>query len=299
MDSNENYKKVIEPIFMVALMSILIFLSNVSLLILATGPILLSIYIFKYGYKGFLTTLLGTFILGLLYMDIKDLIVLVGLIFLISLCFYLPIRYQKNDKREILTVFILLTLILTASFSYSLVREGLSLDYLANEMKGIIEGSLEYEMPVEYIKLSIGLYPSFFAFFSFIYSLAGIKLIRNYVSIKLDLVDDLKKANELRLEYKDLLVFVAFAGLSYLLAFLLKVDMNYVHLNILGIILVLVAFNGLSAYDYMISKSSIPVSRGFQWFFIIILLEFLLIFFVILGFIDIILDIRKKRSLNE
>lgn len=299
MGINENYKKVIEPIFMVALMSILIFLSNVSLLILATGPIILSIYIFKYGYKGFLTTLLGTFILGLLYMNIKDLIVLVGLIFLISLCFYLPIRYQKNDKREILTVFILITLILVASFSYGLVKEGLSLDYLASEIKGIVEESLEYDLPVEYIKLSIGLYPSFFAFFSFIYSLAGIKLIRNYVSIKLDLVDDLKKANELRLEYKDLLALVAFAGLSYLLAFLFKLDINYVKLNIVGIILVVIAFNGLSAYDYMISKSSIPVSRGFQWFFIIILLEFLLIFFVILGFIDIILDIRKKRSLNE
>lgn len=299
MGINENYKKVIEPIFMVALMSILIFLSNVSLLILATGPIILSIYIFKYGYKGFLTTLLGAFILGLLYMNIKDLIVLVGLIFLISLCFYLPIRYQKNDKREILTVFILITLILVASFSYGLVKEGLSLDYLASEIKGIVEESLEYDLSVEYIKLSIGLYPSFFAFFSFIYSLAGIKLIRNYVSIKLDLVDDLKKANELRLEYKDLLALVAFAGLSYLLAFLFKLDMNYVKLNIVGIILVVIAFNGLSAYDYMISKSSIPVSRGFQWFFIIILLEFLLIFFVILGFIDIILDIRKKRSLNE
>lgn len=299
MGINENYKKVIEPIFMVALISILIFLSNVSLLILATGPILLSIYIFKYGYKGFLLTFVGTFILGLLYMDIRDLIVLVGLIFLISLCFYLPIRYQKNDKRQFLTVFILLTLILTGSFSYSLVKEGLSLDYLANEMREIIEGSLEYDMPLEYIKLSIGLYPSFFAFFSFIYSLIGIKLIRNYVSIKLALVDDLKNANELRLEYKDMLGFVAFVGISYMVAFIFKLDMNYIYLNLFGIFLVVMAFNGLSTYDYMISKSSIPVSRGFQWFFIIILLEFLLIFFVILGFIDIILDIRKKRSLNE
>ena len=299
MGINENYKKVIEPIFMVALISILIFLSNVSLLILATGPILLSIYIFKYGYKGFLLTFVGTFILGLLYMDIRDLIVLVGLIFLISLCFYLPIRYQKNDKRQILTVFILLTLILTGSFSYSLVKEGLSLDYLANEMREIIEGSLEYDMPLEYIKLSIGLYPSFFAFFSFIYSLIGIKLIRNYVSIKLALVDDLKNANELRLEYKDMLGFVAFVGISYMVAFIFKLDMNYIYLNLFGIFLVVMAFNGLSTYDYMISKSSIPVSRGFQWFFVIILLEFLLFFFVILGFIDIILDIRKKRSLNE
>ena len=299
MGINENYKKVIEPIFMVALISILIFLSNVSLLILATGPILLSIYIFKYGYKGFLITFVGTFILGLLYMDIKDLIVLVGLIFLLSLCFYLPIRYQRDDKREILTVFVLITFILVASFSFGLVKEGLSLDYLASEIKGIVEGSLEYELPIEYVKLSIGLYPSFFAFFSFIYSIIGIKLIRNYVSLKLDLVGDLKKANELRLEYKDILAFVAFSALSYLLALLFKLDMNYVYLNIVGIILVVLAFNGLSAYDYMISKSSIPLSRGFQWFFIIILLEFLLIFFVILGFIDIILDIRKKRSLNE
>lgn len=154
-------------------------------------------------------------------------------------------------------------------------------------------------MPLEYIKLSIGLYPSFFAFFSFIYSLIGIKLIRNYVSIKLALVDDLKNANELRLEYKDMLGFVAFVGISYMVAFIFKLDMNYIYLNLFGIFLVVMAFNGLSTYDYMISKSSIPVSRGFQWFFIIILLEFLLIFFVILGFIDIILDIRKKRSLNE
>ena len=299
MGINENYKKVIEPIFMVALISILIFLSNVSLLILATGPILLSIYIFKYGYKGFLITFVGTFILGLLYMDIKDLIVLVGLIFLLSPRLYLPIRYQRDDKREILTVFVLITFILVASFSFGLVKEGLSLDYLASEIKGIVEGSLEYELPIEYVKLSIGLYPSFFAFFSFIYSIIGIKLIRNYVSLKLDLVGDLKKANELRLEYKDILAFVAFSALSYLLALLFKLDMNYVYLNIVGIILVVLAFNGLSAYDYMISKSSIPLSRGFQWFFIIILLEFLLIFFVILGFIDIILDIRKKRSLNE
>ena len=138
-----------------------------------------------------------------------------------------------------------------------------------------------------------------FTFFSVIYSILGIKLIRNYVNIKEGSLEDLDNINEIRIENKDILTIAAFMAIIYIVCNFLKLNMTYVRVNILAILVEILAFNGLSAYDYMISKSNIPLSRGFQCFFIIILLQFLIILFIILGFIDIILDVRKKRSFNE
>ncbi len=170
---------------------------------------------------------------------------------------------------------------------------------MAENLKEYLENSLDYNFSLDVYKLSLALFPSMFTFFSVIYSILGTKLIRNYVNIKEGSLEDLDNINEIRIENKDILTIAAFMAIIYIVCNFLKLNMTYVRVNILAILVEILAFNGLSAYDYMISKSNIPLSRGFQWFFIIILLQFLIILFIILGFIDIILDVRKKRSFNE
>lgn len=299
MDINKNLRKIIELVFMSALVSLIIFSSNISLLILGMGPILLSIYVFKNGLVDFILLGITSLIFGLLYMSLSEASMLMGVIFLIALIFCLPIKYIKSDKIQIIISFIFVSLLLIGFYTYGLMKENTNLDSLARELKAIVETSIDYKMDIEIYRTSLSLYPAIFTFFSFIYTLISIKLIRNYISMKIEGFSDLTKINELRITYKDFVFIGLICILAYGLSYLLRLNMTYASLNIIAIFLELLAFNGLSLYDFLISRSNIPLSRGFQWFFVIILIQFLLIFFVILGFLDIILDIRKKRSLNE
>lgn len=299
MDINKKLNNIVEAVFMLSLIGILVFVSNISIIPLALVPVLFSIYIFRNGFGKFLLVFVLSFSTSILYLDLYDSLAIFISILAISLLFTLAIKYIKSDKAEIVLVTIILSLIFVGLYVFAMQKEGLSLDDLAVSMKEYLESSLDYNFSLDIYKLSLSLFPSMFTFFSVIYSILGIKLIRNYVSIKDGNLEDLNNINKIRIENKDILTIVTFMAIIYIVCNLLKLNMTYVRVNILAILVEILAFNGLSAYDYMISESSIPLSRGFQWFFIIILLQFLIILFIILGFIDIILDVRKKRRFNE
>lgn len=299
MDINKKLNNIVEAVFMLSLIGILVFVSNISIIPLALVPVLFSIYIFRNSFGKFFLVFVLSFSISLLYLDLYDSLAIFISILAISLLFTLAIKYIKSDKAEIVLVAIVLSLIFIGLYVFAMKKEGLSLDYLAENLKEYLENSLDNNFSLDIYRLSLALFPSMFTFFSVIYSILGIKLIRNYVNIKEGRLEDLDNINEIRIENKDILTIVAFMAIIYIVCNFLKLNMTYVRVNILAILVEILAFNGLSAYDYMISKSSIPLSRGFQWFFIIILLQFLIILFIILGFIDIILDVRKKRSFNE
>lgn len=299
MDINKKLNNIVEAVFMLSLIGILVFVSNISIIPLALVPVLFSIYIFRNGFGKFFLVFVLSFSTSILYLDLYDSLAIFISILAISLLFTLVIKYIKSDKAEIVLVTIILSLIFVGLYVFAMQKEGLSLDDLAVSMKEYLESSLDYNFSLDIYKLSLSLFPSMFTFFSVIYSILGIKLIRNYVSIKDGNLEDLNNINKIRIENKDILTIVTFMAIIYIVCNLLKLNMTYVRVNILAILVEILAFNGLSAYDYMISESSIPLSRGFQWFFIIILLQFLIILFIILGFIDIILDVRKKRRFNE
>lgn len=299
MDINKKLNNIVEAVFMLSLIGILVFVSNISIIPLALVPVLFSIYIFRNGFGKFFLVFVLSFSTSILYLDLYDSFAIFISIFAISLLFTLAIKYIKSDKAEIVLVTIILSLIFVGLYVFAMQKEGLSLDDLAVSMKEYLESSLDYNFSLDIYKLSLSLFPSMFTFLSVIYSILGIKLIRNYVSIKDGNLEDLNNINKIRIENKDILTIVTFMAIIYIVCNLLKLNMTYVRVNILAILVEILAFNGLSAYDYMISESSIPLSRGFQWFFIIILLQFLIILFIILGFIDIILDVRKKRRFNE
>lgn len=299
MDINKKLNKIIEVIFMIALVGILVFVSNISIISLGLVPVLFSIYIFRRGYLKFLLVFILSGLTGFLYMDLFDNLAIFSVLLLLSLVFSLNIKYLKTDKAQIVCTSIITCLIFIGLYKLSMYKEGLSLDDLANGVRQMVEANYDYKFSTDAYKLSLSLYPSIFAFFAMIYSLLGIKVIRNYINIKDGSLKDLEKVNEIRIEKKNLLTIGVFVAIIYIVSKILRIEEAYIRVNIFAIILEIFAFNGLSAYDYMIARSNIPLSRGFQWFFIIILLQFLLVLFIILGFIDIILDIRKKRSLNE
>ncbi|MDO5047886.1 MAG: hypothetical protein Q4D88_04980 [Anaerococcus sp.] len=284
----------VDIIFFVGIIFLLLILSGTSLIFLALLPILLSILALSKGLGKFFLSLSLTFSLGLLYRSLEDLLGPLILITLLSLSFIFLIRFIKNDKVQISLAFLVTSLILIGFYRISLYRLGLSLDDLARELRLVVEEAVSYDLDFSYYKLSIGLYPTVFSLISFAYSLLAIKLIRNYLSIAYGIGEDLLKVNNMRIEKKDLLIISLGLFLAYFLA-RISGARTYVEINILGIMLVVLFFNGLSVFDYMISKLNLPLSRGIQWFFILVLIQILAIFFLILGFADIILDIRSER----
>lgn len=59
------------------------------------------------------------------------------------------------------------------------------------------------------------------------------------------------------------------------------------------------AINGASLFDYILKNSKLPLSRGFQWFFMLILIQVFIIPLLIIGIADIFIDFRARRKNEE
>ena len=68
--------------------------------------------------------------------------------------------------------------------------------------------------------------------------------------------------------------------------------------NLVLLTMMFFVVNGVSLFDYILKNSTIPLTRGFQWFFIVILIQIFLIPLIILGILDVFIDFRARRK-NE
>ena len=130
---------------------------------------------FKNGFAEFILLGITSLIFGLMYMSLSEACMLTLAIFLVCLILSLPIKYIRSDKLQILTSFVLVSLVLIGFYTYGLMKEKVDFDSLARQVKLFVESSIDYKMDIEIYRASLSLYPAIFAFFSFIYTLLALK----------------------------------------------------------------------------------------------------------------------------
>lgn len=288
-----------EPIFVIALTLLCLFFSEKSLVFIGMVPILFTIFYFNEGILSFLLGAFGTYLLGLIFVDKDALSMSLIALLLISLSLIVLIGLKFTARVQIIGTFVITSLIFIFLYKYQMLEKGLSIDKLAINLKENFEDLYAYRLDFDIYRLTTSLYPAILAWVSMFYAILSVKIIRNYLSIKDEGFTDVKNLDELRMNPKDLVILFIIEVAIYFLGKFFAIKDLYLLGNLILLALMFFAINGASLFDYILKNSKLPLSRGFQWFFMLILIQVFIIPLLIIGIADIFIDFRARRKNEE
>lgn len=299
MTLTKNTNRIIEPIFVIALTLLCLFFSEKSLVFIGMVPILFTIFYFNEGILSFLLGAFGTYLLGLIFVDKDALSMSLIALLLISLSLIVLIGLKFTARVQIIGTFVITSLIFIFLYKYQMLEKGLSIDKLAINLKENFEDLYAYRLDFDIYRLTTSLYPAILAWVSMFYAILSVKIIRNYLSIKDEGFTDVKNLDELRMNPKDLVILFIIEVAIYFLGKFFAIKDLYLLGNLILLALMFFAINGASLFDYILKNSKLPLSRGFQWFFMLILIQVFIIPLLIIGIADIFIDFRARRKNEE
>lgn len=299
MTLTKNTNRIMEPIFVIALTLLCLFFSEKSLVFIGMVPILFTIFYFNEGILSFLLGAFGTYLLGLIFIDKDALSMSLIALLLISLSLIVLIDLKFTARVQIIGTFVITSLIFIFLYKYQMLEKGLSIDKLAINLKENFEDLYAYRLDFDIYRLTTSLYPAILAWVSMFYAILSVKIIRNYLSIKDEGFTDVKNLDELRMNPKDLVILFIIEVAIYFLGKFFAIKDLYLLGNLILLALMFFAINGASLFDYILKNSKLPLSRGFQWFFMLILIQVFIIPLLIIGIADIFIDFRARRKNEE
>lgn len=299
MTLTKNTNRIMEPIFVIALTLLCLFFSEKSLVYIGMVPILFTIFYFNEGILSFLLGAFGTYLLGLIFVDKDALSMSLIALLLISLSLIVLIGLKFTARVQIIGTFVITSLIFIFLYKYQMLEKGLSIDKLAINLKENFEDLYAYRLDFDIYRLTTSLYPAILAWVSMFYAILSVKIIRNYLSIKDEGFTDVKNLDELRMNPKDLVILFIIEVAIYFLGKFFAIKDLYLLGNLILLALMFFAINGASLFDYILKNSKLPLSRGFQWFFMLILIQVFIIPLLIIGIADIFIDFRARRKNEE
>ncbi|WP_282930085.1 DUF2232 domain-containing protein [Anaerococcus sp. Marseille-Q7828] len=293
MEISKNINKIVDYLSIGAIIAVLLLVTDGSVMLFATCPILLALVYLTRGFKEFGISLIMAIVFAFLFISPDVIASDLVPIFLISLLFIVMTRSTISDKYQILIGFLVISLILIIAYKLAMVEAGLDITKLANDLYEELKLNTSYDLKLEYIESVFALYPAMIASLSLIYSAISLRIIRNYLAYK-KMGKDMVSLRDIRLDKKDFSTIIIASIILYFIARFLGVKDIYIRTNLIWICLSILMFNGMGVYDYMLSRRKFLLSRGLQWFFVIVFFYIFAVFFVIIGFADIFMDIRNK-----
>lgn len=299
MTLTKNTNRIMEPIFVIALTLLCLFFSEKSLVFIGMVPILFTIFYFNEGILSFLLGAFGTYLLGLIFVDKDILSMSLIALLLISVSLIILVGLKFSARVQIIGTFVITSLIFIFLYKYQMLEKGLSIDKLAINLKENFEELYAYRLDFDIYRLATSFYPAILAWVSMFYAILSVKIIRNYLGVKDENFTDIKNLDELRMNPKDLIIVLIIETLIFFLGRFFGIKDLYLIGNLILLSLMFFAINGASLFDYMLKNSRLPLSRAFQWFFMLILIQVLIIPLVIIGIADIFIDFRARRKNEE
>ena len=288
-----------EPIFVIALSLLCLYFAQTSLIFIGIIPILFTIFYFNEGILSFLISAGGTYFLGMIFTDREDLFTSFVPLLVISLGLIVLISLRFTARVQILTAFIITSLTFIFLYKYKMLVNNISMDKLAINLKTSFESSYPYRLDFDVYRLTTSLYPAILAWISMFYAILSVKIIRNYLSFVDETYTDITQLDELRLRPRDLLILLIIGLAIYFVGRFFSIGKIYILGNLILLSLMFFAINGLSLFDFMLKNSNLPLTRAFQWFFMLILIQILIVPLIIFGIADIFLDFRARRKNEE
>lgn len=206
------------------------------------------------------------------------------------------IKKNKTDKYSLKVLTIIFSVLSLTIIGYLYSKSDINLNFLVDATEKIFKDQ-NFKIDKEIIRKSLKTIPLVFIFFSLIYSMISLKLVRNYLNYKNENIRDLRRINTIRVDKKDLRDIFICLIISVILCKILSFSNEFIVLNSIMALKLLFCVNGVLLIDYFVSLKKSKAARIINWFLLFILFAYISEIIAIIGFIDVFLNFRKKARI--
>lgn len=206
------------------------------------------------------------------------------------------IKKNKTDKYSLKVLTIIFSVLSLTIIGYLYSKSDINLNFLVDATEKIFKDQ-NFKIDKEIIRKSLKTIPLVFIFFSLIYSMISLKLVRNYLNYKNENIRDLRRINTIRIDIKDLRDIFICLIISAILCKILSFSNEFIVLNSIMALKLLFFVNGVLLIDYFVSLKKSKAARIINWFLLFILFAYISEIIAIIGFIDVFLNFRRKARI--
>lgn len=206
------------------------------------------------------------------------------------------IKKNKTDKYSLKVLTIIFSVLSLTIIGYLYSKSDINLNFLVDATEKIFKDQ-NLKIDKEIIRKSLKTIPVVMIFFSLIYSMISLKLVRNYLNYKNENIRDLRKINTFRIDIKDLRDIFVCLIISVILCKILSFSNEFIVLNSIMALKLLFSVNGVLLIDYFVSLRKSKAARIINWFLLFILFAYISEIIAIIGFVDVFLNLRRKARI--
>ena len=206
------------------------------------------------------------------------------------------IKKNKTDKYSLKVLTIIFSVLSLTIIGYLYSKSDINLNFLVDATEKIFKDQ-NFKIDKEIIRKSLKTIPLVFIFFSLIYSMISLKLVRNYLNYKNENIRDLRRINTIKIDIKDLRDIFICLIISAILCKILSFSNEFILLNSIMALKLLFCVNGVLLIDYFVSLRKSKAARIINWFLLFILFAYISEIIAIIGFIDVFLNLRRKARI--
>ena len=271
---------------------VLAFLSTRFLVFAFFIPIFTAIKLWELNDKNKMIFLFTTGLFSAI-LNIRMTIFLMSPMIIYGNVLYDLIKKNKTDKYSLKVLTIIFSVLSLTIIGYLYSKSDINLNFLVDATEKIFKAQ-NFKIDKEIIRKSLKTIPLVFIFFSLIYSMISLKLVRNYLNYKNENIRDLRRINTIRIDIKDLRDIFICLIISVLLCKILSFSNEFILLNSIMALKLLFCVNGVLLIDYFVSLKKSKAARIINWFLLFILFAYISEIIAIIGFIDVFLNLRRK-----
>lgn len=206
------------------------------------------------------------------------------------------IKKNKTDKYSLKVLTIIFSVLSLTIIGYLYSKSDINFNFLVDATEKIFKDQ-NFKINKVIIRKSLKAIPLVFVFFSLIYSMISLKLVRNYLNYKNENIRDLRRINTIRIDIKDLRDIFICLIISAILCKILSFSNEFILLNSIMALKLFFSVNGVLLIDYFVSLRKSKVARIINWFLLFILFAYISEIIAIIGFIDVFLNLRRKARI--
>lgn len=274
---------------------VLAFLSTRFLVFAFFIPIFTAIKLWELNDKNKMIFLFTTGLFSAI-LNIRMTIFLMSPMIIFGNVLYDLIKKNKTDKYSLKVLTIIFSILSLTIIGYLYSKSDINFNFLVDATEKIFKDQ-NFKIDKEIIRKSLKTLPLVFIFFSLIYSMISLKLVRNYLNYKNENIRDLRRINTIRIDIKDLRDIFICLIISAILCKILSFSNEFIVLNSIMALKLLFCVNGVLLIDYFVSLRKSKAARIINWFLLFILFAYISEIIAIIGFIDVFLNLRRKARL--
>lgn len=274
---------------------VLAFLSTRFLVFAFFIPIFTAIKLWELNDKNKMIFLFTTGLFSAI-LNIRMTIFLMSPMIIFGNVLYDLIKKNKTDKYSLKVLTIIFSVLSLTIIGYLYSKSDINLNFLVDATEKIFKDQ-NFKINKVIIRKSLKAIPLVFIFFSLIYSMISLKLVRNYLNYKNENIRDLRRINTIRIDIKDLRDIFICLIISAILCKVLSFSNEFILLNSIMALKLLFSVNGVLLIDYFVSLKKSKAARIINWFLLFILFAYISEIIAIIGFIDVFLNLRRKARI--